>query len=365
MRPLFILKCIIFFVAFFPLANFVKGQDTIKYFLKDNGRNGVVVNDAENADFVRIVSTSKLSEKNLDVNEYYKNGRLKFKGTGIASTLDKVKGQISYEGNTIDFFPNGKRKIIGSYRNGERNGLVYYYYPEGGLYLTMNYKDDWHGATFPIVEECYDRNGAQICIKGNGVAIEYDEQFNERLRGPVKKGLREGEWDGQLFWDPDTIKYKYFYKNNGKLSSESVDQFGKHYRFEKSYAEAHTENDLPYFMIDSISKDRSILSSGGVSPRIKFVLDKTGQVTKVEIINPFPDTLMNTIKQSFINAKIWVPTKLYGMPVETEVQTSSILIVFIKGYKAIMLEYYTTALKNGIPMSEFERQHFLQLLTPK
>lgn len=96
-------------------------------------------------------------EKDLQEDKFYLQYR-KSPYTGTCTILSsdsskRVIGIINYkkgicEGKAIFFHPNGKPKCIGTYHNGNMNGLWKFWDENGNLTHEISYKDDQFHGTF-------------------------------------------------------------------------------------------------------------------------------------------------------------------------------------------------------------------------
>jgi antitoxin component YwqK of YwqJK toxin-antitoxin module len=82
------------------------------------------------------------------------------------------------------FYPSGKIKLKGEYKNGKKNGLWIYYYESGNIWSKGEFTNDVR----------------------NGIAEVYYENGKPRYKGQYKNGKETGKW--------------FFYNASGKLIKE-------------------------------------------------------------------------------------------------------------------------------------------------
>ncbi len=194
-------------------------------------RNGVFKFFKKNSDLDRIevYRGGELVEDADEVfmmdirKEYYENGKLKLVGSykngskqGVFREYDQDGNIINshiYEGNVksgegiVDpsgdkqgswklFYPTGELRAEGQYVSGLKSGEWKYYYPSNVVEQVGNYKDGL--ATGPW--KWYYESGAVLRDeryrkgKEDGLMVEYSEDGNEIIRGEFIDGLKTGPW---------------------------------------------------------------------------------------------------------------------------------------------------------------------------
>jgi hypothetical protein len=305
-----------------------QSRDSLVYFFKDNGSSLLLVDSLHKADFVRIIPPFTLQDNFVEIKEFYKNGVTKFVGKAIASTISLTKGYADYEGTCISFYSTGNRRFIMNYKEGSKNGLQYFYFPEGKLYMVVNnfFKQNFTLNGSKIVD-VYDRSGIQICKEGNGISIDYDKDYNELSRGTVKNGYKDGEWHGEI--KSGTVgKYTIFYKKNVFLSGIGYETAtGKFYPFKSAYMPALPSVSLVNFITKvkkhiTLPKGTSVTQEMIDSTRINFTIENDGHLTHLETITSVPNELMEALKTAFAQCAGWKPTKIYGIPAQAQVSLS-------------------------------------------
>jgi antitoxin component YwqK of YwqJK toxin-antitoxin module len=359
MKTISALKYTLLTIVFFSSIQWVTAQtqDTTLYLFKSVSYGNRLVETIDSADFIRIIPPYRLSDPLVGVNEYYKGGKLKFTGKGIVSTLNLLTGNVEFEGTCIAFYPTGKRKVITNYKEGSRSGLQYFYYPEGKLYLVVDnlFKQSYSLNGVKIVD-VFDKDGVQLCKDGNGISINYDDDYNELERGPVKNGKREGEWHG-VIRDAEAGTYTLFYKSNrieSAIGYESVSK--KSYPFQRSYVPAAPSISPANFVSKfkdqiKLPKGSSVTKSIIDSVRISFVVEEDGRLTQFNTIGSVSTELLEALKQAFGKSAKWEAAKYFGIPVKVQVTLSLNILDAVRanGYNRTV-ENSQTAMYNGLPI---------------
>ncbi|MEO6849613.1 MAG: hypothetical protein ABI203_07635 [Mucilaginibacter sp.] len=146
-------------VIIYCLSAKAQKSDTIYYFAKNQ-----VVKNKDSADFVRIVLPPDTAvDKNLLlIKDYYKNGRLKFIGHARYSFY-----KFLMQGTCVDYFPNGRKRSIGSFIDNNPVGDFWEYYPNGKIFITGKYDSNNNLQ----IDECRDTTGNLMAEHGNGTIL--------------------------------------------------------------------------------------------------------------------------------------------------------------------------------------------------
>ena len=124
-------------VAFLILSLFIittsnAQQGGLIYYLKNNG---AVVSTKDSADYSMVVSPpdSSIDKTMYVVREYDKNGKVRLV-TG--SKTNDVN--LQYFGRYVAYYPTGKKKSTGTFKDGKLSGSRVEYYPTGKFYNSIN-----------------------------------------------------------------------------------------------------------------------------------------------------------------------------------------------------------------------------------
>ena len=193
------------------------------YYLKNSGKQ---VSKKDNADYSMVVLPPDTSiDKNLYVvYEYYPNGKIRLLTNSKTTDIN-----LLYEGGYIAYYPNGKKKGMGSFKDGGPIGHEANYFPNGKLYYTSNYGADGK-VTYG---ECRDSTGKVLAENGNGSVSLLDEHFAGVIaEGKIDSGKEDGIWhlkkDDSIAVENEYNKGNLIYSKNiyksGKIAFTKVDE---------------------------------------------------------------------------------------------------------------------------------------------
>ncbi|QHS54947.1 hypothetical protein GWR56_05100 [Mucilaginibacter sp. 14171R-50] len=304
-----------------------QSRDTLFYSFRDNGLYETLVSSLDSADFIRIIPPFRLADDLVEVKEIYKNGKLKLTGTGLTSTANLKWGTINLNGYCIRYFQNGKRRSITNYNNGQKQGLEYYYYPDGSPHQIVSYKlIPSTMLTMATLQSFFTKDGKEICTGGEGMAYEYDENFRILRQGHVHIGLMNGEWHGYIT-GTDSAKYTMVYKNNTYVSGTGYDTLGKAHPFtEISQYAVPVEGRFKF-----VERFRKLVKQNykqaGVgkmldSSMISFTIREDGSLSDLEPLNAISADVLTTMKEVLAKCPKWKPATFYGIPLRATVGLS-------------------------------------------
>jgi hypothetical protein len=362
MKFLLLLKYALLVLAFLFTANVVNAQvnDSTIYFFRKAGLYNKLVPFLDSADFFRMVPPYKLSDHTVEVRDFYKNGKLMFVGNAISKTMNLGDGGCDFEGICISYLPTGKRISIINYSKGLKSGPEYQFYPDGTIRLTMKNEIDkqYHISTHGKVMDFYDKAGKQICKDGTGKIIVYNADYTAIISGELKDSKMNGAWEG---WaqEMEDVKYKVIFKNNEMQSGTGYQtSTGKSYAFKEVYESATCEKGAVSF-ISKLRKKIKMPTGSAItkslidSTKIYFQVEADGRVTHIETLEPVPEELLTIIKTAFAEGPKWSPSKMYGIPLETQVVLSLRVVEtmsFRTFYNVKGVENYQVSLYRGIPL---------------
>ena len=155
--------------------------------------------------------------------EYYENGKLKLVGSYKNGTKQGVFREYDQEGNIINshiyegnvksgegivdpsgdkqgnwklFYPTGELKAQGQYVQGLKSGEWQYFFASGKIEQIGNYKDGLAHGSWKWYYESGDLLREERFRKGkeDGLMVEYTVEGNEIIKGEFIDGLRTGPW---------------------------------------------------------------------------------------------------------------------------------------------------------------------------
>ena len=164
------------------------------------------------------------------------------------------------EGTWTEYYPSGKTRASGEYKNNNREGKWTFFFEDGKVEQEGSYRNgkehgEWrryydNGQLF--VEESYYSG------KEDGMYIEYDENNNMITEGEYLEGEREGDWveeindfkaEGKYITGLRDGKWKYYY-DDGTLM------------FEGNYIQGNPDGKHKYYYPDGSLKEEQYYSSG-------------------------------------------------------------------------------------------------------
>ncbi|GAB2987789.1 hypothetical protein GCM10027049_29880 [Mucilaginibacter puniceus] len=279
------------------------------FFLKNDGAS---VELKDSADFIRIVTEPDPGSELFNVTDIYKSGKKKLVGKSSTQDLPTM-----FEGQTIEYFENGKRQAISNYAFGKPVKERFEYFPNGKLYITKQYtdppKDKPHEHPFLIIAN-YDSLGTALVKDGNGYYKAFDYKF-ERIfeEGPVKNGLRDGKWKGR----EDTISFVETYKDGVLIDGLGTSKSG----LKSSYKNARET--LPLFKGGNVAFLKFLANNirYPVDDREKNIQGKVVLIFDVNIngvienINFISAPTVNMVREAIRVLRLspdWIPARKFG-----------------------------------------------------
>jgi len=282
------------------------------YFLKNSGES---VMRKDSADFIRIISAPDTEVRNAYVvRDFYISGKPKMTGRTLTPTI-----QLKKQGIFVEYFPNGRRKLIESYNNGELTGEASHYYPNGKLYYISSYDKD---RRLTIISDARDSTGIVTVTDGNGTLTLYSDDFKVISdRGAIVRGLREGEWRG-IF--RDSVKYVCLFKEGKGTSGKSYLPSGKVYEFSTAEIEPLPKGGIGEFYkflamnihYPAVAKMNNI--QGKVF--LTFTIERDGKLTDVKILRGIGSGCDEEALRVVSSSPPWNPGYQYGIPVRVKYQ---------------------------------------------
>ena len=304
-----------------------KNPDTVIFYYKYNISSSAqfgskITRDRDSADYFRLIFKPDSGDAQYNVQEYYRDGKPKFIGKSEKNTFI-MENTVSFQGECISFYPNGKRHEISLYEHGTHVGLDYVFFPNGHLYYVKNYIHNPPYTEQKYVD-CYDINGNNTTKDGNGRWVVYDYEFKDIfIEGIIKNGYPEGEWKGSTN-DKDSIRFIYTYKKGQIIGAKGIDKAGVEHPFTQTAVPSSYSGNLEVLVA---SLRRKILPKGEKrnkkiidSLTVTFTLKKDGSISDVSVLGS-NDSTINTVAQQILNNnKSWKPRTYYGIPIESKIR---------------------------------------------
>jgi TonB family protein len=302
-------------LSFLLVALFCSAQREVVYLLKNNGE---YVKNGDSADFVRVVRQPDSASTLYNVLEFYKNG--KTKSAGKSSSIDPP----IYEGQRLDFYQSGNRKILANYKKGIKVGLEYDFYKNGRPYIVKEYPNDRKiDSSFKdnyLIKNNYDSLGTVLVENGNGYFKAIDTAFDDvSEEGHVKDGKKDGQWKGSS--KKPEITFTETYQNGVLINGIAVDNAGKSATYTlsrestpqfKGGARAFYRYLTQAFYYPETERESN--THGKVV--VGFMIDKNGKVQDVRITNSLSPAIDQEVMRIIRNSPQWLPGTMFGSPVK-------------------------------------------------
>ncbi len=292
-------------------------RDTITSYMRNvyvsyDITKGVQVSTKDSADFIRrVMSPDSAIDKNLfQVVDYYLNGKLKMMAMSTKGAFN-----VNLQGNYIEFYPNGHKKLICNYQDGHREGAVIESYPNGKVYLTGNYQ---HGRLKLV--SCNDSTGNVLAENGKGKWLKFRADCKTLYEeGEVANGIENGDWKG---YPNDSVYYVCRYINGEMISGITYDKKGNQYKFTSFEMLPEFKGGIEAFM-NFIAKNLHYPSDArdsGIQGRviITFVVERDGTLNDIKVIRGLSQSIDNESIRIIKLSPPWQPGIQNGAPVRVQ-----------------------------------------------
>lgn len=287
---------------------------------------GFTVRTFDSAAYYVLILSPIPPDNDYNIQEFYKNGKIKLIGKGDASANSMKTGSVLLDGECISYFQDGKKSSVCHYSRGYKEGIEEMYYPDGSLYCKVKHtiNEQFRIGGEDIYLDCYDLKGTKICDAGNGKWLTYDDSCRYVLQaGEIKKGYKEGDWSGKVF-TPDTIRYVYRYRRSVIESSLGYDKKGKSYPFGNVFEQATYRNGPLVFL--EVLRNRIKLPNDTNGKKmsidtmhISFIVERDGKLSQFGVSGNADPQLKEAIFSALKKSNEWTPSKVYGIPFRTRV----------------------------------------------
>ncbi|MFD1258026.1 TonB family protein [Mucilaginibacter terrae] len=292
-------------------------------------KDGSQASSRKDAEYSRVVKEPETATDFYTVQEYYMDGKLK--GEGKAISLSPYK----YEGPYTNYYPNGNKKSVLNYNSNVLKGKQSYYYVNGKLNEVRVYPDSSaQSNTTPnrqyFIETYNDTTGTPLITGGNGY---YKNTTGGKIKtineGPVKQGLKDGEWTITVGKDSILVKEVYakgiFVRGNSKFAN------GETYSYDKPDRKAEFAEGTKVFyqLLGKALRYPSVAVENRKQGRvyISFNIQKDGTLSDFKLVGTAPDESLVTEAIRVISiSSPWLPAMQYGRAVSAKY---TIPVVFI------------------------------------
>lgn len=295
---------VICFMSLFAAAQ----SDSSVYYLKNDGR---IVSGRDSADIIRTVINPKGSETLYMVHDKYPNGNDKL----ITHATNK-DGSL-FQGFSIEFFSNGKKRSDEFFKDDVLLGPISVYYPNGKLYMSGDFSND----RFLRISQYRDSTGTIIATDGNGEGLEYDVEFKEITgRGRIEKSLKTGRW---IHFNGNKLWYSIIYEKGRLQSGIGYDSVGKEYPFDRleepAYFNSRMESLADFIKRKTKYPDEAKKANIRGSVHLSFVIEKNGELTNIKVMDGLGyGTEKEAVRVLTLTAKQWLPALQFGLAVRRE-----------------------------------------------
>jgi len=172
----------------------------------------------DSADYSMVVSPpdTSIDKTMYVVHEYDKNGKVRLVTGSKTNDIN-----LQYWGRYVAYYPSGRKKSTGTFKEGKLSGSRVEYYPTGKFYNSINCLP----GDRVLYNTCMDSLGKTLAENGTGDWIGFDENFTKIIvQGKIANGVRDGEWRERM---NDTVTKINNYQNGILTSSDEVDASGK------------------------------------------------------------------------------------------------------------------------------------------
>jgi TonB family protein len=300
-----------------------KGPDSLIFYFNKSGN---VVQSKDSAGYYRVIlpPDTNIDKDLYRVHDYYSNGKLKRTATSFNTSRNLI-----LDGICIEFFRNGNRKSIISFKNGRVIGNITNYYPNGKVYNVLKIDDNF-GARYDLYNSYYpdfdlrfsvefiemrDSTGNVLAANGTGHIIIYDSDFKKIIvQGDMEHNKKEGDWIGPI---ADSGRFVCTFHKNELKEGVSYMNSGNRYTFKQVITYGQFTGDVPFQ--DFIKRNLQYPESAKKhkiegSVIIDFYLETNGTVSNVRVgrglFKSLDDEALRVIRLS----PLWIPATAFGIP---------------------------------------------------
>jgi len=293
--------------AFTCIAAYGQKNVRLVYYLKNSGQ---AVATKDSADYWMVVAPpdSSIDKKLYVVYEYYPNGKVRLMTNSRSKDIN-----LLYQGKYIAYFPDGRKKRMGTYdKQGRPTGHEVQYYPNGKLHSIVNYNAEGN----MVYSECRDSTGKVMAENGSGDWRQFNGDFqNVVAEGKIDSGVRVGPW---LLKQGDSISFENLY-TKGLLQRSLRHKQGEPDIYGKAETdpafpggeEGYRELSSKIFVFPKSAELKDV--SGTIA--ITFIVEENGKLTDFKITHRvgygMDEAELHVLQQS----PPWIPATVNGKPV--------------------------------------------------
>jgi TonB family protein len=297
----------------------VSAQMQHTYFIV--GKNKIV-STRDSAEYTRVVSLPDSGSKYYHVTEYYLSDKIKLTGRSSQAKA------LVLEGDCISYFPNGEKKQVGTYLLGMLNGDVYTYYPNGHLNTIIQYgvqhpAPNSYIVRQPVYKTCNDSIGKHLAVDGNGSFVIYTDDFKQiKEQGPIKVGLKDGEWKGIEVRSKTPATFTETYQSGKFISGVSVDADGVSHPYDKMEVQPTFSGGIEnyYHFLSYNIRYPAYEKENNIQGQViaQFIVESDGSLSDIRIMRSPSQGLGIEAKRVISMSPKWIPGLKRGVPVDEQ-----------------------------------------------
>jgi len=294
------------FITLLLFTNAEAQKGGIIYYLTNSGK---LVSTKDSADYSMVVSPpdSSIDKTMYVVREYDKNGKVRLV-TG--SKTNDVN--LQYFGRYVAYYPTGRKKSTGTFKEGKLSGSRVEYYPTGKFYNSVNCLP----GDRVLYNACMDSLGKTLAENGTGEWIDFDENFTEIIaQGKITNGVRDGTWRERR---NDSVTLVSQYKDGKQFASEEIDnKTGKTFSPIDSVPLFPGGMEAFYHFLAKNMRYPAVARENGVQGKVilAFIVEIDGTLTDLHLTRGIGGGCDEEAMRVFKMSPPWVPGKKNGQPV--------------------------------------------------
>jgi len=284
-------------------------------------KNGEFTVEKDSADFKRVVYELDSSINVFPIVDFYLTGKIKSRS--FVTTVDPP----IYQGQKVDYYPNGKTMLNAHYEKGKMVGDVYSYYPNGKLYAIKECRDTIYNPINGEFERQYliksakDSLGNDIVLEGKGYYVEYDK---ETLSKVIAEGsILNGQWDREVKGKElnEGLTYVETYELGKLILGVAKDNAGKEYTYKEVSVPAGYKGGMDAFYKYLMKEVRypHVAQNKKIQGKVflRFVIENNGLISHIQIINKVNSSLADEAIRVVNKSGVWEPAKRRGKAVRS------------------------------------------------
>lgn len=209
-------------LLFSAFSTFSYSQSKIQNSFFSVHRDTLLFNINEEGEITTASKAAFYRKAKLDPNVFIYSGKLcdYYMNNQKAYECNCIHNKLN--GSVKSFYPNGKLKYCGYYKNSVKDSIWTFYYDNGNKEKVIHFSNN-----IPSVKELYKPNGKMVFNDGNGKfksTIRYSkEPLDCTISGKISHGKMEGAWHWQgkyaqgieYFKDEEYVKTEDYGLNDG------------------------------------------------------------------------------------------------------------------------------------------------------